>query len=135
MQLDPVNSAIDRVRLRVGDVHDISFLPDNVYAFYIDKNNGNEVRASVEVAYNILALLTRNTRERAGDIEVYGTDFYTNYKNFLERFVLDPRTSFEVTGAFAGGISKAANAKNDADPDANVVLPIDEDASDRWVGF
>ena len=78
---DPVNSSTDRVRLITGDTDPVfEFLDDETYNYVIDKNNSNEKQAALEAAKYILASITRFTRERTGDIEVYGNEFFKNYR-------------------------------------------------------
>lgn len=118
---NPATSAIDRMRLTVGDVFcDMEYLQDDVYDYLLDKYTNNEGKASLEAARYILALLARNARERAGEIEVYGREFFQNYKEFLLLIVNDINFSTVTYNAipFAGGISKSDMYKLDLDADA-----------------
>lgn len=117
---NPATSAIDRMRLTVGDIFtDMEYLQDDVYDYLLDKYTTNEGKAALEAARYILALLARNARERAGEIEVYGREFFQNYKEFLVLIITDVNFSTVTYNAipFAGGISKNDMLQSDLDPD------------------
>lgn len=121
---DPANNPIDRVRLAVGDIwDDMEMLTDADYQYFLDRNDGNENRATLDAARAILFRLTRMTRERTGDIEVYGGDWFKNYKDALLLILKDPNAAISLAVPYAGGISKADMFANDANPD-NVVREI-----------
>lgn len=125
---DPANSAIDRVRLIVGDIwDDMEMLSDADYQYFLDKYNGKENRAALDAARAILFKLARLTRERTGDIEVYGSEWFKNYRNALQDIVKNPELSLSVAMPYAGGISKADMANNDSNTD-NVVR-------ETYIGF
>ena len=91
---DPVNSVTDRVRLVTGDTDPVyEFLDDSTYSYVLDKNSNNERQAAIEASRYILANITRYTRERTGDIEVYGNEFFKNYKDYLLELVNNPNFS------------------------------------------
>jgi hypothetical protein len=121
---DPSNNAIDRVRLAVGDIwDDMEMLTDADYQYFLDRNDGNENRATLDAARAILFRLTRMTRERTGDIEVYGGDWFKNYKDALLLILKDPNAAISLAVPYAGGISKSDMFANDTNGD-NVVREI-----------
>jgi hypothetical protein len=121
---DPSNNAIDRVRLAVGDIwDDMEMLTDADYQYFLDRNDGNENRTTLDAARAILFRLTRMTRERTGDIEVYGGDWFKNYKEALLLILKDPNAAISLAVPYAGGISKSDMFANDANCD-NVVREI-----------
>ena len=121
---DPANNPIDRVRLAVGDIwDDMEMLTDADYQYFLDRNDGNENRATLDAARAILFRLTRMTRERTGDIEVYGGDWFKNYKDALLLILKDPNAAISLAVPYAGGISKSDMFANDANCD-NVVREI-----------
>ncbi|MNF36760.1 hypothetical protein D3C85_607420 [compost metagenome] len=145
---DPANSATDRVRLLVGDIWpDIEMLTDNDYQYYLDKYGGKENRAAIDAARAILFKLARLTRERTGDIEVYGSEWFKNYKAALELMIKNPDLTLSTLMPYAGGISKSDMCSNDSNPDnvtrdifigftegkklyeKNVVLELNEDTA------
>lgn len=115
---DPANSPTDAVRLLVGDIYpDIEMLKDVEYQYFLDKYSGNINRASVDAARSIMFVLSRWTRERTGDIEVYGSDWAKNYRTALLEFIKNPALSIYNAMPYAGGISKADMIANDQNPD------------------
>ena len=116
--LDPVNDAISRVRLMVGDTEEVSvYLEDDIYTYLLGKYNSNERAAAKEAAVYILASLTKYVRERTGQIEVYGAEWFKNYKDFLEMFIKNPSVGGFNPVPYAGGISKKDMRKNDENCD------------------
>lgn len=121
---DPSNNAIDRVRLAVGDIwDDIEMLTDADYQYFLDRNDGNENRATMDAVKAILFKLARMTRERTGDIEVYGGEWFSNYYKMLLLLLKDPNAAISLAVPYAGGISKSDMFNNDSDCD-NVVREI-----------
>lgn len=123
----PSTSATDRVRLNVGDIWaDFELLHDEDYQYFIDKNNGNENRATLDAARALLFSLTRFTRERTGDIEVYGGDWFNNYRRALELTLKDPNIAISLAVPYAGGISRSDMHSNRMKSDNNsVIVPTD----------
>lgn len=120
---NPAGSATDRVRLNVGDVWpDMEWLHDEDYQYFIDKNNGNENRATLDAARTLLFVLVRYTRERTGDIEVYGGDIFNNYFKALELILKDPNIAISVAMPYAGGISRSDMHANRVNCDNNAVM-------------
>lgn len=123
-QGDPSNNAIDRVRLAVGDIwDDMEMLTDADYQYFLDRNDGNENRATMDAIKAILFKLARMTRERTGDIEVYGGEWFSNYYKMLLLLLKDPNASISLAVPYAGGISKSDMIANDMNCD-NVVREI-----------
>jgi len=115
---DPANSTTDRVRLITGDTDPVyEFLDDSTYVYLIDKHRDNEKQAALEAAKYILANITRYTRERTGDIEVYGNEFFRNYRTYLLELVNNPNFSSILPRPYAGGISKKDMLANDENID------------------
>ena len=113
--LDPVNDPISRIRLLIGDTDESwPFLEDSTYEYLLGKFNSNEKAAAKEAAIYVLASLTKYARERTGQIEVYGSDYFKNYKDFLELFLTNPNTGMFNPIMYAGGISKEDMRKNDS---------------------
>lgn len=145
---DPSFSVIDRVRLTVGDTLPDPILDDTTYQFLLDKYENNETRAAIEAAQMILFSLARYTRERAGDIEVYGADYFRNYSQALKDWLSNPNLNNSIASAmpYAGGISVAdmkANADNTdnvekrtwhgfSENDSKVYPPLREDTFEGW---
>lgn len=115
---DPANNKIDAVRLQVGDIYDdFEVLTDDTYAYFLDKYTGNVNRASIDAARSIMFLLSRWTRERTGDIEVYGSEWARNYRAALLEYIKNPNLSVVIARPYAGGISKTDMLANDQNSD------------------
>lgn len=115
---DPANNPVDRIRLNVGDVwEDMEYLTDADYEYFLAAANGNERRATMDAVRAILFKLTRMTRERTGDIEVYGGDWFNNYMKALQLILKDPNISISLAVPYAGGISRSDMQANRCDPD------------------
>lgn len=113
----PATSVTDRLRLIVGDtMTEFEYLSDETYEYLMDKNK-SETAAALEAARYILGSLTRFSRQRTGDIEVYGREMFQNYKEFLVELLRNPQMLLDRAQAYAGGISKSDMAANDANPD------------------
>jgi hypothetical protein len=119
---NPATSATDRVRLNVGDIWpDLELLHDEDYQYFIDKYNGNENRATLDAARTLLFTLSRFTRERTGDIEVYGGDIFSNYYRALELMLKDPNAAISLAMPYAGGIDRV-DMNNNLNCNNNAVL-------------
>ena len=114
----PSTSAIDRLRLNVGDIYPVEILDDATYTYYLTKNEDNERRATRELFTVLLFALSRYTRERAGDIEVYGSEYFRNYLDAVKLAITNPAIDSITAIPFAGGISRSDMATRANDPDA-----------------
>jgi len=103
MLIDPT-SDLGRLRLRVGDWTDLPLMPDNVYEAVLDECNNNLPRATKLMAQYILALLTQQTHQRLAQIETYGNQWYTQYKDFIMSTILNPRLMQDVPIPYAAGM-------------------------------
>lgn len=115
---DPANNPIDRIRLIVGDtITEFDYLSDETYQYLLDKHNNNETSTALEAARYILGSLTRFSRERTGSIEVYGSEMFKNYRDFLVELLRNPQMLLDRAQVYAGGISKSDMIANDSNPD------------------
>ena len=88
--LDPT-TPIGKVRLRVADAgSDFQVFPDSVYAQTIIDCNNSLPRASTLMAQYILGTLTSSVTEKLGGIQVMGSEYFQQYKEFLKLTVLNP---------------------------------------------
>lgn len=121
---NPSTNAVDRIRLAVGDIwDDMELLTDADYQYFLDRNDGNENRATMDALRALLFKLGRMTRERTGDIEVYGSDWFNNYYKMLLLLLKDPNAAISLAVPYAGGISRSDMMRNDMNSD-NVVREI-----------
>ena len=118
MALDLTNSAIDRVRLRLGDTTCPYILDDQTIDYYITKNSNNENRTYRELLTVVLFSLSRLTRERAGDVEVYGSEYFRQYYDAVKLALSNPELNYIVAVPYASGISRNDMATNQQDTDS-----------------
>lgn len=78
-----VTTDIGRLRLRVADFQDIPLLPDLVYAQTLTDNGGNLPLAAKTIAMYILGSLSARTHRKLSTMEVFGSDYFKQYKEFL----------------------------------------------------
>ena len=120
---------IQKVRLEVGDT-DISFpfLDDSAYEYYLEKNDGNVARASIEAARAILMQLSTRNSETVDIFSIKNTSA-ESYRQALLLYInnqtLNPLNK-DLT-MYVGGISKSDMLKNDLNPDNNRVISPNED--------
>jgi hypothetical protein len=115
---DPANSATDRIRLIVGDTNNqFEYLTDDVYEYLLAKYKNAETPTALEAARYILGSLARLSRQRTGDIEVYGAEMFNNYKAFLVELLRNPQLLLDRAAVYAGGISKVDMERNDLNTD------------------
>ena len=123
MALDLTNSAIDRVRLRLGDTTCPYILDDQTIDYYITKNSNNENQAYKELLTVMLFSLSRLTRERVGDVEVYGSEYFRQYYDAVKLALSNPELNYIVAMPYSGGISRSDMLTNQQDTD-NVDKPF-----------
>ncbi len=114
----PSTSVTDRLRLNVGDIYSPSILDDEVYSYYYTKNEDNERRATRDLFTVLLFALSRYTRERAGQIEVYGSDYFRSYLDAVKLAITNPSIDSITAVPFAGGISRTDMDTRASDTDA-----------------
>lgn len=120
-QNSPATNMVDRVRLAVGDIwDDMEILKDADYEYFLMKYEGNERRAAMDAARAIMFKVSRFSRERTGDIEVYGSEWFKNYLAALKLILVNPDIAVSVAVPYAGGISKRDMYSNDLDGDNTV---------------
>lgn len=90
--LDPT-SPLGKVRLKVGDWHDLVILPDAVIQATLDDCNGSVNRASQTCAQYILATLTSKTHKKLATMEAWSGEQFDNYLRYLKLTVLNPNFS------------------------------------------
>lgn len=110
-----LTSAVDRVRLAVGDYQDLEIFPDNVYEYVLDKHEQNETASIKEMATLILGALSQSSsRSRLDRIEVY-TGTFEQYFKFLKEVIKNPNGAYSNAGIYAAGIYVQDVLDNQAD--------------------
>ena len=115
---DPANSVNDRLRLNVGDIYSVEILDDATYTYYYNKNEQNESRATRDLFTVLLFALSRYTQERAGQLEVYGHQYFQNYLSAVKLAITNPSIDSITAMPFAGGISRTDMDTRASDTDA-----------------
>ena len=114
----PATSAIDRLRLSLGDTStSFTILDDATYSYYLTKNSNNEKRTARELMPIALMQLTQMRRERAYQVEVYGADTFNNYMQALKLAISNPAIYDVEFTPYAGGISRSDMQDNMNDND------------------
>jgi len=124
-----LSNPVMQVRLNLGDTsQDFELLTDAEYQYLLDKYNQNVNRATIDAARSILFKLSSRSRETVYEVgEVYGSDWFKNYRNALIDMLRNPNLTLSVAMPYAGGISKSDMRENDANSD-NAVRDI-------YIGF
>ena len=114
---DPLNNPVDAVRLEVGDTDEFEiWLTDNDYLYYLTQYDGNIRKCTTAAASAILFKLARRTRERAGQIDVYGAEAYRNYADALDRKLKDFNLNNVNPISYFGGINRELTSDNFQNP-------------------
>lgn len=83
-------SSIGKVRLRIGDVSDLPFLPDEVIQGAVDDVSGNLSEAARTCAQYILAQLAFKSHKKMVQLEIWGSEAFSNYRTFLIDTISNP---------------------------------------------
>jgi hypothetical protein len=86
--IDPTTN-IGKLRLRVADYSSLPIFPDSVYQATLDDCDGNLPRAATKMAQYILGTLSLKTHRKLAQIEVWGSEAFKNYKDFLMLTIKD----------------------------------------------
>lgn len=115
--LDPTSN-IGKMRLRCGDFSDLPIMPDEVYMSALDDCGNNVPRACILVCQYILAALTGQTHQKLAQVEVFGNDWFRQYKEFVLLTIKNPNFMTSVAMPYAPSI------KDDCGNPA--LLPLDQ---------
>lgn len=102
---NPSTSYIDRLRLRLADIDSLEILDDATYEYFYTKNDSSENKAFRELLTLMLVALSRFTRERCADIEIYGNERFNNFYKAVKLTLEDPSLMSITITPWAGGIS------------------------------
>ena len=104
---DPINNPIDALRLEFGDVDECeAWLSDETYQYLINQNLTKPKALRRSIGMSILAYLSRNTRERVGQEERYGSEAFNNYLKWLNLKIKDPSIA-TAPSIYVGGTDRA----------------------------
>lgn len=103
MIIDP-DTALGKVRLRIGDWSDLPILPNSVITSALTDCQGNVPRASALCAQYVLATLTAKTHRKLAQLETWSNEQFENYVDFLKLTVLNPHMMTTSPVPYTGGI-------------------------------
>ena len=112
--LDPANSAVDRIRLNIGDNSDMVWLTDDEIEYSLSYNNNNESAATKQCAGFILAKMAYNGHERLDKLEFWGAEVFNQYRVYLKD-VLNNATYNATGGIFVAGMDLEDTRNNKLD--------------------
>lgn len=118
---------ITNVRMEIQDVA-VGFyiLDDETITYFLEKNNENIRRASMDCARAILFKLSINASDSTVDIfSIRGSKAAEAYRLSLMLYLKDPSLNpvYNLAGIYAGGISVSDMQANVDDTDNNAVIP------------
>ena len=120
-------SPIEVVRLEIGLVGEaVDLLTDEEIQYFLEKNNDNVRKASVDAAKTVIFILSQRVHEKASELEIWGHDWFNNYYKSLQLYLNDPSYSIAINSAtpYAGGISKK-DIRENIDKFDNQVVNVD----------
>ena len=79
-----------KLRMRLGDVSDLPFIPDSIYAQVYSDCDNNLQRSVVLCGTMILAQLSFKTHRKLAQLEIYGSEGFANFKQFLLMAISNP---------------------------------------------
>lgn len=116
---------IQKVRIAVADLDPaLPLLDDATYQYFLDKNNANINRASLDAAKTILLMLSQRGSYSVDIFSVTGSHKSAEqYRMSLELFLRDPSMNPVLQDAqgYFGGVSKSDMQANDLNTDNNIV--------------
>lgn len=80
--IDPT-TPIGKIRLRIADTLDISYLSDSTIQSTLDDCDGNLKVAARTCALYILGQLAHKSHRKMAQLEVWGAEAFNSYKEFL----------------------------------------------------
>ena len=103
---NPQTNPIDALRLEFGDTDEfVCWLTDQDYQYYISTTTTTK-ELQRKIGQTILMRLARETRERSGQEERYGSEAFKNYKDAMMLKLKDPTFGSVNPIGYFGGISR-----------------------------
>ncbi len=85
------SSDIGKVRLRCGDITDLPFLPDEVYASAVTESSGNLAKAAQTCAQYLLAMFAVGaSHKKMVQLEIWNKERFDAYRQFLLDTISNP---------------------------------------------
>jgi len=115
---------VGKLRLRTADISDLPYLPDSVYTQVLAEEDGNLPRAAKIIATYILGILSHKTHRKLNQLEVWGSEAFSQYKQFLLLTVTNP--------SFMDISPVPVNVFGDC---AHPLIQFQQDWNNNYVGF
>lgn len=90
MPMIDYSTPVGKLRMRLGDISDLPFLSDAIYAAVYEECGQNLQKAVVRCGSMILGQLSYRTRRKMVQLEVFGSDAFSQFKDFLLLTIKDP---------------------------------------------
>jgi len=90
MPIIDYDTPVGKLRMRLGDISDLPFLPDSVYLGVYNDCGKNLNKAVVQCGSMILGQLSYKTHRRMNQLEVFGNEAFKQFKEFLILTVKNP---------------------------------------------
>lgn len=87
--IDPTTN-LGKIRLRIADVGDLPYLSDSVITTTLADNADNLNTTARTCALYILGMLAHKTHRKMAQLEVWGAESFTAYKEFLMLTATNP---------------------------------------------
>lgn len=125
---------IQKVRLEIQDnTPGLYLISDDEIQYFLDKNSGSIMRASIDAAKTILFKLSINSNDSTVDIfSIKGSKAAEQYRLALTLFIKDPTLNPLMNNiqGYVAGVSKTDMLANYTDDNNVVVQP-----SDNFTGY
>ena len=115
---------IQKLKMELSDV-DPAFplLSDDTYSYYLEKNNDNIPRATIDAARAILMVLSQRTDETTDIFSIRGSKAAESYRLALQMYLRDSNLNpvLNSVRGYISGTSLSDMQANDANTDNNII--------------
>lgn len=119
-------ATIQDIRYELGDTSaEFPMMSDAEITYFLNKNDGNLQRTSMDVAKSLLLKLSMRSDETVDVFSIRGSQAAKNYMAALKMYISNPDLNklYDSIMPYASGISKSDMKANDATLDNNVIVP------------
>lgn len=121
---------LQKIRYELGDVDPgFPIMSDSEYEYFLEKNNDQVRRASLDAAKTILFKLSMTASDSTVDIfSLKGSKAAESYRQALVMYIKNPDLNevLQNVKAYFGGVSKTDMEANDANIDNNTVPTVNQ---------
>lgn len=119
-------ATIQDIRYELGDTSaEFPMMSDAEITYFLNKNDGNLQRTSMDVAKSLLLKLSMRSDETVDVFSIRGSQAAKNYMAALKMYISNPDLNklYDSIMPYASGISKSDMEANDATLDNNIIVP------------